>query len=150
MMAGLEFVLDALLAVLLVAVIGYAVILNRKLSVLRESKEEFESLLETFGSTTEQAQANLASLREEAATVKASFNGELGEMEKSRAEVRSLADDLEYLVKRGEKLADRLAGGEGGPQQKASASRQAATEESEAQATGSAQQQFLRALQGVR
>ena len=94
-MVGLGLATDVLLAVLLVAVIVYAVILNRKLAVLRDAKEEFEALLASFGDTTQQAQTNLESLREEAQTVKRDFDQELEQMKTSLSEVHSLADDLE-------------------------------------------------------
>lgn len=148
-MVGLGLATDVLLAVLLVAVIVYAVILNRKLAVLRDAKEEFEALLASFGDTTQQAQTNLEALREEAQTVKRDFDQELEQMQASLAEVHSLADDLEYLVKRGEKVADRLAGKEPG-----SAAAEGRAPDSDtatpAKGQGAAQEQFLRALQGMR
>ena len=148
-MVGLGLATDVLLAVLLVAVIVYAVILNRKLAVLRDAKEEFEALLASFGDTTQQAQTNLESLREEAQTVKRDFDQELEQMKTSLAEVHSLADDLEYLVKRGEKVADRLAGKEPGSTAAAGNAPDADTA-TPAQGQGAAQEQFLRALQGMR
>ena len=148
-MVGLDLVTDVLLAVLLVAVIVYAVILNRKLAVLRDAKEEFEALLASFGDTTQQAQTNLDSLREEAQTVKRDFDQELEQMKTSLAEVHSLADDLEYLVKRGEKVADRLAGKEPGSTA-AAGNAPDADAAAPAQGQGAAQEQFLRALQGMR
>lgn len=150
MMAGFGFVTDVLLAVLLIAVIGYAVVLNRKLSVLRDAKEEFESLLASFGTTTEQAQSNLHALREEAGTVKQSFDKDLAQMEKSLAEVRSLSDDLEYLIKRGEKLADRMAGKDSGAPADAKRGREEPAESHADDGKSGAQQQFLRTLQGIR
>ena len=148
-MVGLGLATDVLLAVLLVAVIVYAVILNRKLAVLRDAKEEFEALLASFGDTTQQAQTNLESLREEAQTVKRDFDQELEQMKTSLSEVHSLADDLEYLVKRGEKVADRLAGKEPGSTAAAGNAPDADTA-TPAQGQGAAQEQFLRALQGMR
>ena len=148
-MVGLGLATDVLLVVLLVAVIVYAVILNRKLAALRDAKEEFEALLASFGDTTQQAQTNLESLREEAQTVKRDFDQELEQMKTSLAEVHSLADDLEYLVKRGEKVADRLAGKEPGSTAAAGKAPDSDTA-TPVQGLGAAQQQFLRALQGMR
>ena len=148
-MVGLDLVTDVMLAVLLVAVIVYAVILNRKLAVLRDAKEEFETLLGNFGETTQQAQTNLESLRGEAQTVKRDFDQELEQMKASLAEVHSLADDLEYLVKRGEKVADRLAGKEQSANGAAANAPEADAGPS-AKGKGAAQEQFLRALQGMR
>lgn len=150
MMVGLDLATDVLLAVLLVAVIVYAVILNRKLAALRDAKEEFEALLASFGDTTQQAQTNLEALREEAQTVKRGFDQELEQMGTSLAEVRSLADDLEYLVKRGEKVADRLAGKEPATPATPGAAPESDPATGPAASQGGAQQQFLRALQGMR
>ena len=150
MMVGLDLATDVLLAVLLVAVIVYAVILNRKLAALRDAKEEFEALLASFGDTTQQAQTNLEALREEAQTVKRGFDQELEQMGTSLAEVRSLADDLEYLVKRGEKVADRLAGKEPATPATPGAAPESDSATGPAASQGGAQQQFLRALQGMR
>ncbi len=150
MMVGLDLATDVLLAVLLVAVIIYAVILNRKLAALRNAKEEFEALLASFGDTTQQAQTNLESLREEAQTVKRGFDQELEQMGTSLAEVRGLADDLEYLVKRGEKVADRLATREPGKPAAAERASEPEPETATSASQGGAQQQFLRALQGMR
>ena len=150
MMVGFDLATDVLLAVLLAAVIVYAVILNRKLAALRDAKEEFEALLASFGDTTQQAQTNLESLREEAQTVKRGFDQELEQMGTSLAEVRSLADDLEYLVKRGEKVADRLAGKEFGTAAASRAGAETDPATASAASQGGAQQQFLRALQGMR
>ena len=148
-MVGLDLATDVLLAVLLVAVIVYAVILNRKLAVLRDAKEDFEALLASFGETTQQAQTNLDSLRGEAQTVKRDFDQELEQMKASLAEVHSLADDLEYLVKRGEKVADRLAGKEQSANG-ASAKAPEADAGPSGKGQGAAQEQFMRALQGMR
>ena len=149
-MVGIGFAMDVVLAVLLVAVIGYAVVLNRKLSVLRDAKEEFEALLESFGATTEQAQTSLESLRGEATSVKESFESELQQMQSSLAEVRSLSDDLEYLIKRGEKVADRMAGKDNGASSDAPEGADSGAEEPAETGMGKAQKQFMRALQGVR
>ncbi len=149
-MIDIGFATDVVLAVLLVAVIGYAVVLNRKLSVLRDAKEEFEELLASFGATTEQAQTSLESLRGEATSVKQSFESELEQMQSSLTEVRSLSDDLEYLIKRGEKVADRMAGKDSKASGDAPEAAEAGADEPLETGMGKAQKQFMRALQGVR
>ena len=149
-MIDIGFAMDVVLAVLLVAVIGYAVVLNRKLSVLRDAKEEFEELLASFGATTEQAQTSLEALRGEATSVKESFDSELQQMQSSLDQVRSLSDDLEYLIKRGEKVADRMAGKGGTSPGDGPGAAGAGSDETEGVGMGKAQKKFLRTLQGVR
>ena len=96
---GLLF--DAALALLLIATIGYATILNRKLTELRGAKNEMERLLADFASSTERAQASLKALREAA--------GETGEMlQDGIIKGNAVADDLVFLIERAGPVADRL------------------------------------------
>ena len=101
---GLGLAFDAIVATLLVVTICYAAILNRKLNLLRESKQEMEDLLGRFARSAKDAESGLADLREAAGTA--------GETLQDRiARGTSLADDLVFLVERGSALADRLEGG---------------------------------------
>ena len=92
---------DVAIALLLIATIGYAVILNRKLSELRGAKQEMEQLLGGFTSATERAEASLSALREAA--------GETGEMlQDGIIKGNAVADDLVFLIERAGPIADRL------------------------------------------
>lgn len=96
---GLLF--DVALALLLIATIGYAVILNRKLSELRGAKQEMELLLGGFAKSTERAEASLNALRQVA--------GETGEMlQDGIIKGNAVADDLVFLIERAAPIADRL------------------------------------------
>ncbi len=61
-----SLIFDALIAVLLVATIGYAAVLNRKLGVLRDAKSEMEALIASFSESTERAGSGVELLKQEA------------------------------------------------------------------------------------
>ena len=101
-----SLIIDAIIAVLLVATISYAAVLNRKLSVLRDGKSEMEALIATFSESTERAGSGVESLRQEA--------GRSGEALQKKVEAaRALVDDLGFLIETGTRLAERLDGGIG-------------------------------------
>ncbi len=92
-----SLVLDILVAILLVATICYAMVLNRKLESLRRGKEEMERLAASFGEATIRADENIGKLRETAT-----------ELQKGIGNAQSLHDDLVFLIERGDKVADHL------------------------------------------
>lgn len=101
-----SLIFDALIAVLLVATIGYAAVLNRKLGVLRDAKSEMEALIASFSEATERAGSGVESLKQEA--------GRSGEALQRKVETaRGLVDDLGFLIENGTRLAERLDGGIG-------------------------------------
>lgn len=101
-----SLIFDALIAVLLVATIGYAAVLNRKLGILRDAKSEMEALIASFSESTERAGNGVESLKQEA--------GRSGEALQKKVEAaRGLVDDLGFLIERGTRLAERLDGGIG-------------------------------------
>jgi len=89
--------LDIVLAVLLVATIGYAMVLNRKLGNLRRHKEELERLAATFADSTARAKDSITHLKNSTADLQA-----------DTAKAAGLKDDLKYLIDRGTSAADRL------------------------------------------
>ena len=95
---------DALVAVLLVAVIVYAVLLNRRLKAWRGEGAEMARLLAEFGQSIARAEAALALL-------KAAVRDEGAALEQTRQRVQSLHGDLSYMLDRGSSLADRLEQG---------------------------------------
>ena len=101
-----NLIFDALIAVLLVATIAYAAILNRKLGVLRDTKSEMAALIARFSESTERAGSGVESLKQEA--------GRSGEVLQNKVEAaRGLVDDLGFLIEKGTRLAERLDGGIG-------------------------------------
>lgn len=98
---NLALVLDGAIALLLVATIGYAAVLNRRLTALRRTRSEMEALVGQFSEVAERAQSGLAEVQRAA-----SQSGET--LEKHLGEARGLADDLAFMVEKGNGLADRL------------------------------------------
>ena len=99
----LATILDMAIILLLVPTIVYAVILNRKLSALRQSKDELAKVVSSFNEATMRAEAGIPKLKK--ATLEA--NGALQErVEKAH----TLRDDLAFMIERAEEMADRLEG----------------------------------------
>ncbi len=171
MNVGMEFnlIFDVLIAILLVATIAYAAVLNRKLGALRDAKSEMEALFASFSESTERAGSGVEMLKQEA--------GRSGEaLHNKVAAARGLADDLSFLIERGTKLADRLDGGSGAVRAKPVAAKaetgavraksspresvsdavagagpgEAATAESVSADLSAAESELLKALQGMR
>lgn len=94
-------VLDVLVAVLLVATITYAVILNRKLGRLRADRSEFEKMLKKFVDATSRAEQGVAHLQRVA-------DASASQLDAKRSSSVALRDDLEFLASRAEEQADRL------------------------------------------
>ena len=97
----MSLVLDGVVVVLLVATIGYAVVLNRRIGEMRKWKAEFDRMITTFNQATTRAEAGIQSLKSIA-------NQRGPDLQRSLDKARSLRDDLAYLVERGDTLADRL------------------------------------------
>ena len=98
---SLELALNGVLAVLLVAVIVYAVLLNRRLGNWREGRAELARASSEFVKAAERAEAALAELR-----AASEASGRL--LEDQTRKALSLRDDLEVLMSRAEPAADRL------------------------------------------
>ncbi|MGB0671704.1 MAG: DUF6468 domain-containing protein, partial [Rhodospirillales bacterium] len=92
-----SLILDLFVAVLLVVTIGYAVVLNRKLSAIRRDRAELETVAANFAQATLRAEESIRKL-------KASADGLQGQVNKAE----SLREDLSFLVSRGGQAADRL------------------------------------------
>ncbi len=97
----MPLVLDGVVVVLLIATIGYAVVLNRRIGEMRKWKAEFDRMIASFNQATTRAEAGIQSLK--------SIASQRGpDLQRSLDKARSLRDDLAYLVERGDTLADRL------------------------------------------
>jgi hypothetical protein len=98
----LSFWTDAVVAVLLVATIGYSVVLNRRLSAMRSDRDKFEDVIRNLTTASQRAEAAVANLRTSA--------DDLGKrLDKKIDEARSLSDDLVYMIERGGTIADKMA-----------------------------------------
>jgi hypothetical protein len=97
---------DVVISLLLVATIVCAVVLNRKLSVLRGAKEDLARLAETFAESTGKAERGLVDLREVAEGVGAALQRRIDQ-------ARGSSDDLAFLIGKASGTADRLEQGVG-------------------------------------
>ena len=149
---SLSLLLDGVVILLLLATIGYAAVLNRRLARLRAAKTEMEKLFKDFGSAAADALEALSSLSTEG-------QGRLKDLDRRIEQGRALADDLVFLIERGSKLADGLCapadanarGGEDKPERAAAsgvAALKAQAQNEGARKKGAAP--WLKSLEGMR
>src|SRR3546814_10751941 len=94
-------ILDAVICVLLVTAIGSAIALNRRLAVLRSARGEMEKLGADFAAATGQAEGGLKALKQ--------GSGEAAQaLAKNVGDACRLAEEMAFLVKKGNEIADRL------------------------------------------
>ena len=92
---------ELLLILLLVAFISYAIILNRRLGSIRESKSELEKVVNAFTEATSRADRSLKSLRMTADQTGRSLQHNI-------IKAQSLRDELSFLIERADRLAGKL------------------------------------------
>src|SRR3546814_7966709 len=81
--------------------IGYAVALNRKLAALRSTRGELEKLFADFAAATGQAEGGLQALKQ--------GSGDAAQaLARNVSDACRLADEMAFLVKKGNEIADRL------------------------------------------
>lgn len=95
--------LDALLIVLLVTVIGFCVMLDRRLRLLRRNEGQLRDTLAAFAASAADARRQLAELREASGST-------LRRLEDGTRAAGSLRDELDLMIGSGERLAERLDG----------------------------------------
>jgi hypothetical protein len=92
---------DVALMVFLGVAIYYGVRLNRQMAIIRSGREELQSLITDFTKATSRAETALSEL-------KSDVGATLNDARQSAHKASALCDDLEFLIKRGEKVADAL------------------------------------------
>ncbi len=97
----MEWILELVLVVLLLATLFQALRLERALGVLKRDRGELEALVAGFNASTRQAENGVERLR-------AAADGAGRQLERQIAASQPLKDDLSYLTERGDRLADRL------------------------------------------
>jgi hypothetical protein len=100
-MVGMEWILEAVLVLLLAVTLFHAVRLERALGVLKRDRAVLEDLVTSFNASTRQAEAGIDQLRSAA-------DGAGRQMAQQIDTTVRLKDDLVFLLERGERLADRL------------------------------------------
>ena len=96
-----SLLLDGLVAVLLVATIAYAALLNRRLGILRKGKEELREIVNSFDAAMTRIETGSGKLKQ-------AGNPTSGELKELVTEARALRDELSFLLDRGGSLASRL------------------------------------------
>lgn len=99
----ISIVLDLALMALLGVAIYFGVRLNRQMAVIRAGREQLEALIKEFATATGRAETALVELKTEVGET-------LDQARQSAHKAGALCDDLEFLIKRGEKVADGLEG----------------------------------------
>lgn len=99
--------LDVAIIVLLIVTISYAVILNKRLGSLRRAEGDFAEVIAGFNESAAAAEALLSEVKAVATTGAGSLNRQ--QLNQQIQAGRGLADDLGYLLQKGEAIADRLS-----------------------------------------
>lgn len=102
----LGLVIDTALVVLVATMVGYCVLLDRRLGRLREGQAELARVATAFQEAIGRAEVSLVGFQ---AAGKASGD----RLNRLVAEARALGDELAFLAERGERSAARLAGDDG-------------------------------------
>ena len=97
----MQWLLDALLVILLTATLIHAVRLERALGVLKRDRAELETLVASFNASTRAAEDGIDRLRQ-------ATDGSGRQIQRQIDTATTLKEDLTFLVQRGEGLADRL------------------------------------------
>lgn len=157
-------VLDMLIAVLLIATIVYAFMLNRRLAELRKDQSELEALANQFNDATIRAEESIHKLTGSADEMKRDVQDTLKKAEALRDDLNFLidragvsADKLEESVRNnrpeppsyaGKKVKDTVAPPEPKPTKQESAPKQSLEEEFKPKSD--AERELLKALESVR
>lgn len=100
----LNIMVEVVFAILLIAVLVYAIRLNRHIGALQKNKAELEKLLAGFVSSTERAEQALERLKSSSKEKSDALDSLVGKAE-------TLRSDLAYMLDRGEEIANRLESG---------------------------------------
>lgn len=144
----LSLAIDIVFSVLLLATIIYAVSLNKKLTIIYNSREELRGLLENFALALERADVGVSELKKTANSI-----GQ--DLDKQIKLASTLKDDLVFLNERGEKLASHLekelrASAFQSPQQTTKSSKLEINISDEDKPQASAENKILNSLRGLR
>lgn len=97
----MEWLLDIALIVLLALTLFHALRLEKALGVLRRDRAALAELVEGFNASTRQAEQGVERLR-------AAADGAGRQIARQTEAAAALKDDLQFLIERGERVADRL------------------------------------------
>ena len=99
-----DLALQAILIMLLMAFLYYAILLNKRLGNLRASRGELEKLIHTFADATNRADKSIHGFKSTA-----DQSGK--RLQDAIVRSQGLRDDLVFLIEKAENMADRLDNG---------------------------------------
>ncbi len=99
-----SMIIDIFTITLLIATICYAYTLNRRIQLIHSNRDELGTLLNGFTSSLERAEVSVEKL-------KTSGYDAIATLKTSLEEARTIRDDLQFLVDRGEEIANQLENG---------------------------------------
>jgi len=102
MIAMTGFMLEALVAVLLVVTIFYCIVLERRIRAFKADQVSLAELVTQLSNATEHAQVAVAGLKSTAEEADDELDGKL-------KKARSLSEELAFMVETGNNLAGKLA-----------------------------------------
>ena len=122
-------ILDILIVILLSATIGFAIVLNRRLSRLRDNKAELDDLVKGFADAAGRAEVSVAGMKETASRA-------ADALQKSIDRAQTLRDELQFMIEAADSLASRLESSVGAHTVRATAGPSPAAIKANGQATG--------------
>lgn len=136
-----EMIVDAVLALLLIAVIVVSIIVYRRLSTIREGQEELRQLVDSLNNAVVDAQRSVGNIRQAALDAEERLEGAIKKAD-------GMADELGMITEAGNNLADRIERGLTG--ERKSSSEVKAGEGAETHGSKKQQQEILAALREAR
>lgn len=98
-----EFLIELIVAALLVATCGYCFVLSRKLRALRNGQAELKTLIEKFDQASRRAERNLAVMQKSGLTANR-------DLDAAATRAHALIDELSVMVNAGDHIAGRIEG----------------------------------------
>ncbi|MBM3601407.1 MAG: hypothetical protein FJX35_24690 [Alphaproteobacteria bacterium] len=97
----LSIAVELVVIVLLAVTIAYAVVINRRLGILRDTKAEMEKVLLSLDDSIKRAESSVKNL-------KSTAEQQMKVMQQPIQRAEAMRDELAFIVKRADELADRL------------------------------------------
>lgn len=139
--------LDIFLVILLAVAIGYGFVLNRRIGELRQDQQKLEKLAISFDNATVRAEDGVARLR-------AATEDSVKSLQQALVKGNEISDDLKFLIRRGEDLADKMEQSvrsvERSPQSSVNKLLSSGGEDQSLSASMEEEKNILKALQAVR
>jgi len=100
---SIELVIEAIVAVLLIATCTYCYVLSRRLRVLRSGQEDLRAIIKKFDEASRRAERNLERMEENGLTMGR-------DLDDVSARAAALIDELSVMVNAGDHIAGRIEG----------------------------------------